>query len=295
MTIKHLKIFLTVYKYKSITKAARELHMAQPAVTRSIKELERYYEVSLFERINHRLYRRGCADELYARATHIIAAVEDLDCLIGRHEMDKELRIGATMTVGNFVLPRLVSEFQREDGQAKVRVFVSKSADIQQKILDNELDLAIVEENVSSSYLEEEYLCTDRMCLIFPKGHPLSQKKKIYMRNLLDFPILLREKGSANRAALDHIFDRHEISPKPLWESASSQALINAVAEGIGISILPEKLVRRDLEEGRIVSQRVEDEQFQRNIYVVWHRQKHMSEALEQFKALCIKRVREEK
>lgn len=291
MTLKHLRIFSEVYQCMNVTKAAKKLHMAQPAVTRSIQELETYYGISLFERFNHRLHRTASADELYSRAVHILASVEELDSVIRDNSRIESLHIGGTMTMGNFILPSAIAEFHKICPDVKVKVIVSKSSDIQQRILDNRLDLALIEENVTSEYLNKEFLCEDFMSLIFPKGHPLSDKKRIYMKNLNKFPMLLREEGSASRTYLEHVFAMHDIAVEPVWESTSSQALINAVAKGIGISILPEKLVQRDLAEGKIESRKIQDEELKRKAYVLWHRQKNISKELKLLKELCRKVV----
>ena len=109
------------------------------------------------------------------------------------------------------------------------------------------------------------------------------------MKDISQFPLLLREKGSATRTFLDHIFAIHEIEVNPTWESASPQALINAVSKGIGISILPEKLVQQDFEAGRIELRKLQDEELKRKAYVIWHRQKIMSDELKLLKELCKK------
>lgn len=286
MTIRHLRIFVTVYQHMNVTKAAKELHMAQPAVTRAVQELELHYGVDLFERLNHRLYRTTAAEELYARALHILASVDELERILCSSEIE-QLHIGGTMTMGNFILPTAISEFQNAYPKVNVKVVVSKSSDIQQRILNNRLDLALIEENVNNEYLRKEYLCTDYMCLIFPREHPLKDKKKIYMKDIGKYPMLFREEGSAGRAYLEHVFAMHDMTVEPAWESASSQALINAVAEGIGISILPEKLVQRDLQEGRIASAKLQDEQLMRKAYLIWHRQKNVSKELETLIEIC--------
>lgn len=289
MTIKHLKIFVSVYQKMNVTKAAEELHMAQPAVTRVIKEMETYYGVTLFERLNRRIYATETADELYARAIHIMEAFDSLEEVLKRSQGMRTLRVGGTMTMGTFILPKAVKEFQERYPDIKIKVKISNSRQIQKMIRDNALDLALVEENVQADYLEKEYFSSDGMCLIFPKGHPLEKKPSVCMEDLKAFPILLREKGSAGRTYIEHILAIHEISVDPIWESTSSQALIHAVANGLGISILPETLVAADLAEGRICSRAVTDESFCRNAYVIWHKQKFFSESMENFKLLCKK------
>ena len=113
MNIRHLKIFVIVYQNMSVTKAAKILHIAQPAVTRSIQDLENDYGVCLFDRLNHRLYRTPLADELYTRACYILDSLDELDNTLRHNGGCKILNIGSTMTIGNFMLPNVVSQFNR--------------------------------------------------------------------------------------------------------------------------------------------------------------------------------------
>ena len=295
MSIKHLKIFIKVYQNKNITKASKELHMVQPAVSRSIQELEKYYGVNLFDRINHKIYPTDKADELYSRAVQIIDAIDDMEEMIMDNDGKDTIYVGGTMTIGNFVLPIVVSEFKKLYPNVKVRVTISNSSDIQKKILDNELDFAIVEENVQADYLETEFFYSDNMCLIYGENHELGRMKSITMKDLSKYPFLLREKGSAARTYIEHFLGIHDLVIDPLWESTSTQALINAAAKGIGISILPEKLVRRAIDDGCICTRKINDEEFKRNIYFIWHKQKVLSDAMEKFKGTCVRLKKERK
>lgn len=289
MTIRHLKIFIEVYKKMSITKAAKELHMAQPAVSRSIQELEKYYDIVLFDRLNHRIYPTDKANEFYAYAVQIVDSFDIMEKNMRNGSKTENIYIGGTMTIGNFVFPKVISEFNKMYPMTNVKVTISNSTDIQKKILDNQLDLAIVEENVKAEYLETEYFSTDHMCLIFGRNHILNTKKSIGMKEIVQYPVLLREKGSATRTYLEHIFAIHDVAIQPIWESTSTQALINAVANDIGISILPERLVHRDLIEGHIATKTIRDEKFKRKTYFIWHRQKIMQEMVREFKDVCRK------
>ena len=107
------------------------------------------------------------------------------------------------------------------------------------------------------------------------------------MEDLVQYPILMREKGSAGRTLLDQIFAMHFLSINPAWESASTQALVNAVACGLGISLLPEQLVSADIASRKVISRPVVDEPFLRKNYLIWHKQKFLTQTAKKFIALC--------
>lgn len=287
MTIRHMRIFMAVYQEMSVTKAAGRLHMTQPAVTRAVRELEGYYGVRLFDRINHRLFRTQSGDELYARALHIVETFDDLEKEIKNWDELGVLRVGGSVTIGNFVLPDVISRFQERHPHLRIKVMISNAQSVRQAVLENRLDLALIEGSVSDGRLAAETLSQNRLCLILPPKHPLLQKDRIFLKDLAQYPLLLRENGSAGRDFLNHVFAAHGIDMEPMWESASTQALIRAVAVGLGISILPEMLVLRDVKSGTVISRPVEDEPFVRENQIIWHRQKFLTNAAKEWIALC--------
>ncbi len=287
MTIKHMKIFITVYQEMSVTRAAELLHMTQPAVTRSIRELEKYYGIRLFERLNHRLYRTESGTALYMRALHIAESFDALEKDLKNWDEAGILRLGSTITIGNFILPSLISDFQKKHPKLQLHVMISNCAKIQQAVLDNQIDLALIEGACGSDSIYSELLMQDHLCLIMAPDHPLNKASEIYMKDLKKYPLLCREEGSAGRDYLDNVFGFHRIPLTPAWESVSSSALIKAVAQNLGISILPEKLVREAIKAGSIVTRKVEDESFVRDNYIIWHKQKFLTPPVEKFIEMC--------
>ena len=128
------------------------------------------------------------------------------------------------------------------------------------------------------------------LALILPPGHPLLQKDRLTLADVAACDLLLREKGSSGRAFLDTVFEAHDLSVSPLWESASTEALVRAVAAGIGLSILPERLVRRALASGAVLTRPIEGASLVRTCHIVWHRNKYLSPSLK----LLIGLIREE-
>ena len=288
MTLRHMKIFLTVYQTQNMTHAADILHMTQPAVTRAIKEIETYYGVCLFERMNKRLFVTESGKYLYSQALHLVDTFESIEKGMRNWDTFGILRIGATITLGNFLLPQLIFLFQKQLPNIQVQVTIANRKKLQKMLLSNELDIALIEGGVDDPHLRREPFGGDKLVLITPPYHPLLAKKQVSLKDLLEYPLLLREKDSSVRIFLENLFAVKGLPPlNPRWESASTQAIIRAVSYGLGISLLPEQLVGRDIAIGTISACPIKGENLARRYYLVWDTHKFLTKAAKQFMALC--------
>lgn len=147
-------------------------------------------------------------------------------------------------------------------------------------LLDNRLDIALIEGSVASDELVTEPFAQDKLLLILPPDHELTRKNAIFLSDLMHCDLLLREKGSSGRAFLNTVFESQGLTLSPLWESASTQALVRAVAANVGLSILPEKLVQNALSGGLVVTRPIQDAPLLRVCHIVWHRNKYLSPSL---------------
>ena len=290
MTLRHMKVFLTVYKTQNMTLAAEQLHLTQPAVTRVIKEIENYYGVCLFERLNRRLYVTESGRRLYAQALHLIDTFESMEKEMRNLDTFGLLRIGSTIALGSYLLPELIFIFQKQIPQIQVQVTVSNRRTLQKMLLNNQLDIALIEGGVDDSHLHGEAFGGDRLVLITPPYHPLLKKKDVTLLDLLAYPLLLREKNSSVRMFVEQLFAVEGLPPlNPHWESASTQAIVQAVSYGMGISLLPEPLVKRDNLLGTVCTCPVVGADLCRQNYVVWDKHKFLTKATQEFIALCKK------
>ena len=287
MTIRHMKIFVAVYQEGNITRAAERLHLSQPGVTRAIQELESYYGVRLFERINRRLSVTETGKRFYAHALHIADSFDTMEKGLRNWDEFGVLRVGATITLGTSLLPDAVAAFQHEHPNLRLEIQIFNGAQLQRALLNNQLDIALIEGGVSERSLVTESFATDRLLLIFAPDDPLRDMPELRIADLAAQRFLLRECGSVGRTFLNHVFAAHGIVLTPLWESASTRAIIRAVAKGIGISFLPEQLVKADLARGIILTRDVADESFRRENHFVWHEQKFLSNSAKAFMAKC--------
>lgn len=287
MTLRHMKIFTTVCAENSITRAAEKLHMAQPAVSVAIKELEDYYGVKLFDRISRRLYLTDIGRNFLDYAVHIVSLFDDMENHIRQWTCSEKLRVGASIGVGTHLMPQYVSTFYRDHPQSSVDVFIGSSDLIEKKILQNELDFALIEGSVHSGSILCHTYRKDRLAIICCPGDPFCKEETITIKQLLSRPLLLRETGSGTRELFDHMLAALEYTYTPAWESTSTAALINAVRQGLGIAVLPYMMVEEELEKGNVAELQVEKLHLNRGLHVIYHKNKHLTNLANEFLSMC--------
>ncbi len=145
MTLRHMKIFVAVYQQKSITLASNSLHLAQPSVSLAIKELEEYYHVRLFDRLSRRIYPTENGHRFYEYALHIVSLFSEMENKIPAWDANAPLHIGSSITLGTCLLPSLVKAYQEQRPEIKIYVTVKNTGTIEQAVIDNQLDFALVE------------------------------------------------------------------------------------------------------------------------------------------------------
>lgn len=293
MTARHLQIFVEIYRTGSITKAAQNLFLTQPAVTRALHETEAHYGVQLFERMNRRLRVTESGRRFYAQAVHILEAMDLLEKQMHNWDTQGVLRVGATITLGNFLMPEAAARFRSSRPQVRVQVTVSNSRSLQQALLDNRLDFALIEGTVEDTNLHAEVFGGDRMVPVLPPDHPLLKKEHVVLEDLAGCDLLLREPGSAGRTYLDSLFAVRGIVPHPLWESVSTQAIVQAVHRGLGVSLLPEQLVRAWIDAGFVATCALENAPLDRRHSIVWHKNKNLTPSALELIRLCRAAVHE--
>ena len=276
MTLRHMKIFVAVFENSSITKAAKELHLAQPSVSFSIKELEDYYGQRFFERIGRRIYPTSAAGDFYGYAVHIVSLFETMEKELKNGDELGTIRIGASITIGTHILPTLVKTFQEIFPDIRMEAVVNQSAAIEQHVLHNHIDIGMIETQPVSDAVCAVPFLEDELVAIVPKEHPLAGERGVTLSEMARYPFLMREKGSAGR----------EISVRPAWESSSTQAIVQGVAKGLGVAVLPDLLVRRDLEQG-VVFRAWLLRPIHRKLNLIYHKSKYFSKSMTTFLELC--------
>ena len=286
MTLRHMKILVEVYRQNSVTKAAQALHLSQPSVSLALRELEDYYGVTLFERVGRRISPTECGREFYGYAVHVVSLMDELETRMRNWDAIGTVRIGATVTIGTYLLPELVRQYQAEFPALHVDVQVCRASQVEQLVLDNRIDLGLIETQPEHEELVAVPFSRDELQAIVPPSSPLAGRGEVAIQELAQFPFLMREPGSAGRKALDGYLALHRLSVQPAWESVSTQALIKAVVEGLGVAELPKLLIQQDVVSGNVVPLTLQ-EPLRRTLNIVYHKRKYLSESMQRFIALC--------
>lgn len=288
MTLRHMKIFAAAFRNGSITKAAQELHLAQPSVSLAVKELEQYYGIRLFERIGRKISPTESGREFYGYAVHIVSLFEEMEKRMKNWDTLGTIRIGTSITIGTHILPGLIRTYRQNYPDLTVEAVVSKSADIEQCILGGMADIGLIENKPEHSDIVAVPFMQDTLCAIAAPGHPLSACETVTLEQLAQYPFLMREKGSAGREMLDAAFEIRQMKVRPAWESSSTQAIVKAVSEGLGVAVLPEMLVERDVREKTVVVLPFQ-KPLKRDLNIIYHRSKYLTPNMKAFMALCHK------
>ena len=287
MTLRHLKIFVTVCETGSATAAGEKLHIAQPSISLAISELEDYYGIKLFDRIAKRLHITEAGKKFLQYATHIVGLFEEMEREIKNFDATGIIRIGASITIGNYLLPGYITRFKKIHPQMDVKVIIDNSEKIQQYILSNQIDIGLIEGIVYSPYIAEHKFRDDELVMVCGNAHPFANQKNVEISKLQNESFILRESGSAGREIFDSTMTSLGIKILPAWESTSTQAIIRAVQANLGISVLPYLLVKDSLNRKEISQFHIDGIRFQRSFSVIYHQNKFLTESAKDFIALC--------
>ena len=283
-----MQIFVAVCDSNSVTEAAHRLFMAQSAVSLVISELEKHYGVKFFDRISRRLHLTDAGKYYLSFARRILESFDEMEKKIQNWDDWGLLRIGSSITIGTYLLPQLATSFYEQFPNIKMHVLIDQSSVIEQKLLKNELDAALIEGMVHSDRIVSHSLMNDELVLICGKDSRLRQTPQISLDQLREQPFILREKGSGTRELFDSVLLTRGLLIAPIWESISTEAIINAVAAGIGLSVLPLRLVERELASGRLFQIKIEHVDFKRQFYLIYHQDKFISGSIDAFIQHCI-------
>lgn len=293
MTVRHLKVFICVCKHGSMTKAAEELFIAQPAVSNTIAEIEKNYNVKLFERINKRLFLTDEGKTLLIKAQEVVSAFDEFEEQALNSSQKPLLKIGSSLTIGKQKLPWLLRKLKENFKDVDFQISINQTAVIENKILNGALDFAFIQGRPSDPNIKSKLI--DCNTLIAVCGKKYNIPDTVTLKELCTYDLLLREDESVSREFLDHIFALENIVVTPVMESISNQALISAAVQNLGVTIMPEALLTRQLNNGGLRKIAVSDYEFTRNSYLIYHKDKSFGTVKKEIFDFCYKNYKNNK
>jgi DNA-binding transcriptional LysR family regulator len=238
----------------NFTRVAEALFLTQPAVTQHVRSLEAHFGVTLVDIVGRRAVLTDAGTFLAERAGPIL---DDVDAL--EHDMREfaaaeagTLRIGASDTVGNYVLPELLAAFARRHPGVRVDVAVGNTTEILARLRAGALALALVEGDVAGDDLAIEPFAQDELVLVVPAGHRLAGRAIVERDELHGEPFVARETGSGTRALVERTMDEARIAPRIVMELPSGEAVVRAVAAGAGVTVVSRRVSAGARAEGRV-------------------------------------------
>ncbi|MGL5324942.1 MAG: LysR substrate-binding domain-containing protein [Aeromonas sp.] len=292
LTLQQLKVFATIARYGNLGLAANELCLSKGAVSQSLQELERQLSTPLFDRIHPRLQLNNEGHLLQPAAEELLTRMQDIENLFSPDaEPSGQLRLGASQTIGNYLLPTLLASSKQELGLPP-KVTINNTHLLCHALANFELDLALIEgENHHPDLIAEPWL-QDEMLVVAPPGHPLADKAELSLSRLGGETWVLREAQSGSREQFIQ-----QIQPElPHWQAGlelnTLEAVMLAVEKGLGISFISRLAVSDRLQAGRLVVLPLE-QRFPRQLSLIWHKQKYHSASLRHFIHFCRAQVKD--
>ena len=240
-TLHQLKVFETVARNGSFTRAAEELLITQPTVSSQVKQLTKSVGLPLFEQIGKSLYLTDAGQELLITCQDIFEKLNNFEIKIADLKGTKQGQLNlAVITTAKYFVPRLLGSFCQNYPGIDVALKVTNHQEIQQRMLSNQDDLYIVSNPNQDIDLICQPFLNNPLVVVARKDHPLAKQSKINLAELNDQPFIMREKGSGTRDAITKLFTKNNIAVKVKLELGSNEAIKQAIAGGLGISILSE-------------------------------------------------------
>lgn len=293
ITLRQMIVFNSVAKHLSFTRAAEELHLTQPAVSMQIKQFEEAIGHKVMEQFGKKNYLTQAGKEMQFYVRQILDLLDETEEVM---EDLKGLRKGtldiSVATTANEFATRTLAAFSRENEDLNYRLDVTNRKTLLAQLANNEKDLVIMGRPPEGVELEMEPIMENPLVVIAAADHPLAQKNKITLQELVKHTFVVREKDSGTRIAIERFFEKHNVKMSSSMEMTSNEAIKQAVQAGLGLGIVSIHTIELELETKRIAILKVEHFPVMRHWYVVYKQGKRLSGIAEAFKQYVLENAK---
>lgn len=283
-----LKVFCTVAETKSFSKASEIIRLTQPAVSLLIQAIEETYETKLFDRSSNTVTLTPAGEMLYKYAKEILnlyaAAEKDIGGITGF--VKGSFSVGASSTIGNYLLPGVIADFRKTHPKIKVHLLVGNTKRVVELLNAGSIDIGLVEGDVARQKIVVDKLVTDELALIVPLIHPLAKKRNISIFEITKEPFIFREEGSGTRQVIEKYLGKYSITPQDMLISmvlGSTEAIKESVENGMGIAIVSRWAVRKEIKYGTLKPLSFKEEKMLRDFSLIFQKKAISSHALDEF------------
>ncbi|MFL0805208.1 MAG: LysR family transcriptional regulator [Agarilytica sp.] len=285
-TLRQLQVFLATAHHKNITKAAESLAMSQSAASGALKDLEKQFNIQLFDRVGKRLQTNELGERLRAKAESLMAQAHELEHALSGHLTPGNLKVGATLTIGNYLCLDLIYRYRQHTPNAQISLEVANTEKIAEEILNFDIDVGLIEGEFYHPDIDIIPWKQDTLTAFCHPSNPLAGKR-LSATDLHHAPWILREPGSGTRQAFDRAMAGIGSELNIVLELQHTEAIKNAVEKDLGISCLSEITLRDDFKRGTLVPIEIPNRNFDRSFYFLIHKQKYKSAGILKWMELC--------
>jgi len=288
MELWQLEVFMAVASERSFSRAGDKLGRTQPAISSAVKLLEEELGERLFDRVGKTVRLTAAGELLGDYGRRLLRLRDEAVQAVGelRGLARGTLRLGANETTCLYVLPDVLAKFKSAHPHVQIDIQRAITRTITERVKEGGLDIGIVTLPIKEPRLETMTIHRDELSLIVGPSHRLAERKSVKMRDLEDEPFILHKVGTTTRERLIKHFGEDGVKMKVTMELASIETIKRFVSIGLGISIVPRLCIRKEIEEGALRSLVIRDARFQRKLGLIYHRERHLSQAARAFLAV---------
>jgi len=289
-SLRQLEVFLATARYENVTRAAETLAMSQSAASGSLKELERQFDMKLFDRLGKRLQLSELGQQLRPQVESLLEQARSLEQALTGEDVVGRLEIGATLTIGNYIAVNMIADFRQQNARSDIILRVANTETIAKQVAGFELDMGLIEGELQHPDLDIVHWRRDELVVFAAPNHRLSTSTALSDQDLLTLPWIVREPGSGTRQAFDRAMQGILTDLHIGMELQHTEGIKRAVEAGLGVGCLSQICVAEAFERGSLVPLKVPGRDFRREWYLITHRDKFHSAALKRWLTLCLER-----
>jgi LysR family transcriptional regulator, transcriptional activator of the cysJI operon len=285
MNLNQLKLFYFAVKYKSLSHAAQELNITQPAVTKGIQRLQEYYEVPLVHKLGKNMALTLAGDNLFKIAKKIFELDELADDCMAQYQNEnlKHIKISASESFGAYYLPEFINRFNVKAPKVRVTLEILSNQQVVENTINLKNDIGFVSFPFKDKKLNTIEIVKDEIIIIMNPTHPLAQKTKIKATDLEGHMIIMHEQGSYFQKMIHDLLEASNISVTMPITFSNNEAIKRAVEGGTGIAPISKKVAAKEIESGKLIALSLSSTPLYRTFYMIHHREKHIFGPLKRF------------
>ncbi|MBS1230076.1 MAG: transcriptional regulator, LysR family [Proteobacteria bacterium] len=286
-TLRQIAVFVAVARQQSVSRAAVALSLSQSATSTALGELERLYATQLFDRVGKTLRLNELGQSLLPQAVELIERAQAIETALEGRAGFGHLRIGATLTIGNYLATLIVADFLKRHPESSAQLQVHNTATIIDQVAGYELDLGLIEGHCHHPDLTVEPWVEDELVVFCSPAHPLARQGSATLAELAQEHWIVREPGSGTRETLDRALRQHQQELKVRLELEHTEAIKRAVEFGLGIGCISRLALREAFRRGSLVAIATPQLDLLRHFQFLWHQRKFQTAGMREFVGLC--------